>query len=203
MCMGILRMSLSYRGALYASIPSKFPRFRIPCLCQYSSSHVATSGSATGIMDHAKEATMLTKNIAGGVRNFPESTEMRAALQRFIRLQLLALGIQSLPDGADSVDTQLNRNLLANYRQKTRMLKDYPCPVDAAIEDFLNGLCRQNKLPADVRLPRTALTLSTAGLARELSLPRDGSTFANPLLKSYRLCNGVLHNPRSDRRTTK
>ena len=39
--------------------------------------------------------------------------------------------------------------------------------------------------------------------ARELSLPSSGDAAESPLLKSYRLRNGVLHNPRSDRRTTK
>ena len=39
-------------------------------------------------------------------------------------------------------------------------------------------------------------------MARELSLPREGDSCDSPLLKSYRLRNGVLHNPANDRRTT-
>jgi hypothetical protein len=52
------------------------------------------------------------------------------------------------------------------------------------------------------RLPTETLTLDRAGMARELSLPRDGDSCESRLLKSYRLRNGVLHNPASDRRTT-
>ena len=40
------------------------------------------------------------------------------------------------------------------------------------------------------------------GLARELSLPVDQHYFHSPLLESYRVLQGVLHNPSKDRRTT-
>ncbi|MCL2640122.1 MAG: hypothetical protein FWD53_04690 [Phycisphaerales bacterium] len=125
----------------------------------------------------------------------------RIPLQRYIRHQLLALGMGG-DTTSDDADSQLLRNLMANYRQKTRLLKDVPCPADASIEDFLNKLCRENNLTADLRLPREVFHLSVAGLARELSLPAGGSIFENAWLHSYRLHNGVLHNPRSDRRTT-
>ena len=46
------------------------------------------------------------------------------------------------------------------------------------------------------------MILGRHGIARELSLPAGRDTVASPLLTSYRLRNGVLHNPRSDRRTT-
>ena len=46
------------------------------------------------------------------------------------------------------------------------------------------------------------MVLDQHGLARELSLPADGDDFQSGLLHSYRVRNGVLHNPRSDRRTT-
>ena len=52
------------------------------------------------------------------------------------------------------------------------------------------------------RLPDTTLTLDEPGLARALSLPVDGDDFSSDLVSSYRVANGVLHNPRNDRRTT-
>ena len=39
-------------------------------------------------------------------------------------------------------------------------------------------------------------------MARALSLPIDGHEFKNELLSSYRCLNGVLNNPKADRRTT-
>ena len=36
-----------------------------------------------------------------------------------------------------------------------------------------------------------------------MSLPAGEDFFSSPFLKSYRVAQGVLHNPKSDRRTTK
>ena len=76
-----------------------------------------------------------------------------------------------------------------------------PAPVDRRIQAWLDGtFAAHGPLP---RLPVETFALDRAGMARELSLPRDGDSAESPLLKSYRLRNGVLHNPASDRRTTK
>jgi len=40
-------------------------------------------------------------------------------------------------------------------------------------------------------------------VARELSLPVNKNEFKGDYVRSYRIRNGVLHNPVSDRRTTK
>jgi hypothetical protein len=44
--------------------------------------------------------------------------------------------------------------------------------------------------------------LDTPGMARLLSFPEGGDDFFSSNLSSYRVRQGVLHNPRSDRRTT-
>jgi hypothetical protein len=73
-------------------------------------------------------------------------------------------------------------------------------PADRRIQDWLDQtFAAHGPVP---RLPTETLTLDRAGMARELSLPRDGDSCESRLLKSYRLRNGVLHNPASDRRTT-
>ncbi|MEJ1973751.1 MAG: hypothetical protein WDM96_15185 [Lacunisphaera sp.] len=75
-----------------------------------------------------------------------------------------------------------------------------PCATDARLQAYLD---RTFAAFAPVpKLPANAFALDLAGLARELSLPRDGDSYTSPLLKSYRLRNGVLHNPANDRRTT-
>src|SRR5262249_46497251 len=53
-----------------------------------------------------------------------------------------------------------------------------------------------------LRLPDGTFVLHCHGLARELSLPETGDEFTSDLLTSVRVRNGVLHNPKSDRRTT-
>ena len=44
--------------------------------------------------------------------------------------------------------------------------------------------------------------LDRPGLARVMSLPPGADTLSSPYLKSYRVPQGILHNPKSDRRTT-
>jgi phosphoenolpyruvate carboxykinase (diphosphate) len=127
----------------------------------------------------------------------------RSTIHRYIHLKLLALGLPGLLPETGGGLAELTGSLLANYRQKTRLLTDYRCPVDRRVEDFLQQQCASLNLPQPLRLPSISFNLDQAGLGRELSLPPDRDTFESPLLNSYRVRNGVLHNPRSDRRTTK
>ncbi len=52
------------------------------------------------------------------------------------------------------------------------------------------------------KLPLRTFTLDRPGMARVLSLPVDRDEFSSEIISSYRAANGVLHNPKSDRRTT-
>jgi len=79
------------------------------------------------------------------------------------------------------------------------MLGDVLCPADARIQSFLDSYLGK---PAS-RLPAAAFVLDRPGLARAMSLPAGEDFFSSPYLKSYRVAQGVLHNPKSDRRTTK
>lgn len=76
------------------------------------------------------------------------------------------------------------------------------CPVDTRIQNFLNAyLADVGSVP---HLPGRTLVLDQAGPGCwRLSLPANGDFFKSPLIESsYRLRNGVLHNPANDRRTT-
>ena len=90
--------------------------------------------------------------------------------------------------------------ILARQRELSRRLSDRLCAADRRIQAFLDDyLADTGERP---QLPRRTLVLDEPGLARDLSLPFDGDDFSSPLLSSYRLVNGVLHNPANDRRTT-
>jgi hypothetical protein len=117
-----------------------------------------------------------------------------------INLRLAQLGLP-LPDGfEDTESAKLVRPLLARQRELSRRLSDRLCAADRRIQEFLDDyLAETSEHP---QLPRRTLDLDEAGLARELSLPFDGDSFTSPLMSSYRLANGVLHNPANDRRTT-
>ncbi len=117
-----------------------------------------------------------------------------------INLRLAQLGLP-LPEGfQDTEAARLVQPILARQREFSRRLADRLCAADQRIQAFLDDyLAGTGEKP---RLPRRTLVLDEPGLARELSLPFDGDAFESPLLSSYRLVNGVLHNPANDRRTT-
>ena len=117
-----------------------------------------------------------------------------------INLRLAQLGLP-LPKGYEDTDAaRLAMPILARQRELSRRLSDRHCAADHRIQAFLDDyLADTGEQP---QLPRRTLVLDEPGLARELSLPFDGDDFSSPLLSSYRLVNGVLHNPANDRRTT-
>lgn len=45
--------------------------------------------------------------------------------------------------------------------------------------------------------------LPVHGIARTLSLPPEADHFESEYISSFRILQGVLHNPRNDKRTTK
>jgi hypothetical protein len=128
--------------------------------------------------------------------------ESRVSHIRYINLKLSALGQptgKSL-EGDDSLE--MTRPLLRNYLQKDRML-DWPLsPVDSRIQAFIDATLKDVCPRGAPRLPSNTFVLDQAGLARTMSFPVTKDTFTSPYLKSYRTQQGVLHNPKSDRRTT-
>ncbi len=126
----------------------------------------------------------------------------RPAAVSSILLKLAAMGAR-IPAAAGDTDVlQLTGDLFARYREQTRLLSEHLCPADGRIQQYIDSLVRPAGLDERVTLPAETLILDRYGLARELSLPVDGDAYENELVSSYRLDNGVLHNPVSDRRTT-
>lgn len=123
-------------------------------------------------------------------------------LLRLVSLKLAALDIKINAEALHDEFLELARPLLRSYESKSRLLQNYLCPVDARIQAFLDSYLEGTCASAP-RLPDRTLVLDRAGMARVLSLPMGGNTFSSPYLRSYRVPQGVLHNPTSDRRTTK
>ena len=92
-------------------------------------------------------------------------------------------------------------NLIQNYSERNRLLTDYLCAADTRINSFLqryfDGIGEEI-----VNIPTGTFVLDRYGLARQMSLPPDRNEFINKYISSYRIKQGVLHNPRHDRRTT-
>ena len=147
---------------------------------------------------------MLDMKLALGFREGDADVQAgeRKELLRYINLKLAANGLPTVHAAGGTELVALASGLLTNFREKTRLLDDHRCPIDQRIESYLNNHFADQNLTEPLRVPGRAMVLDRHGLARELSLPADGDEFENELLHSYRIRNGVLHNPRSDRRTT-
>ncbi|MGD8843208.1 MAG: hypothetical protein PVJ83_07015 [Gammaproteobacteria bacterium] len=131
-----------------------------------------------------------------------QGDERLSALQ-YINLRLAALGQPTLQLDSDQSYLEVADSLLKSYSRQQRMLASYRCPADQRIQDFVNAYLQENEVDTTINLPGATFVLDRKGLARELSLPVEGNCFRSELVESYRLLQGVLHNPVNDRRTTK
>ncbi len=120
-------------------------------------------------------------------------------LVRYINLKLAALGQPPSEKTADAAWSEIAGPLIRNYYQKNQLLGSRLCPVDARIQAFLD--CYLDGCAP--RLPSQTLVLDMPGLARVMSLPAGEDSLTSPCVRSYRIRQGILHNPKSDRRTTK
>lgn len=134
------------------------------------------------------------------------SPEEEARLREFVNLKLAAKGFSAVDTEADFPFLTLGRSLLAKFQEQSRLLAEHLCPADQAISDFLRdylGDVAQQEFGDFSLLPSDAIVLERHGIGRMLSLPADGDRFECSILSSYRVDQGVCHNPLNDRRTTK
>jgi hypothetical protein len=123
-------------------------------------------------------------------------------LDRYINLKLAALGLPVSRSTAGADFLEIAGPLLRNFYQKDRQLGSWLCAVDTRIQDFLDDYLKDICHHGAERLIANAFVLDRKGMARVLSLPVNSDSFSSPYVDSYRLPQGVLHNPQSDRRTT-
>jgi len=126
----------------------------------------------------------------------------REELIRYLNLKLVSLGQPTSQSTADTYSLEVAGPLLRNHYQKDLLLGDMLCPADTRIQDFLDGYLADVRPSGAARVPSRTFVLDRPGLARVMSLPATGDAIASPYLHSYRIAQGVLHNPKSDKRTT-
>lgn len=129
-------------------------------------------------------------------------------LLAYLNLKLRELGQPTVtPPASEQNDpndpaslSRLVDHLVTLGREKDRILSKHLCPVDQRIQNFLYAnLEEHGRAP---HLPSATLVLDRPGLARALALPPTANEHKSSILTSTRLHNGILHNPKSDRRTT-
>jgi len=138
--------------------------------------------------------------------SMPSSQAMRTPLDRdlvrYVNLKLAALGEPVSLATAEPAFMEIAGPLLRNHHQKDKLLGWPLCPVDKRIQTFLDRYLASTCPAGAPRLPARTFALDRPGLGRTLSLPAEGDRFVSPHLDSYRVEQGILHNPKSDRRTT-
>jgi phosphoenolpyruvate carboxykinase (diphosphate) len=125
------------------------------------------------------------------------------SLLEYVNLKLTSIGQPVYGDLSDSEFFGLSKSLLDSYQEKSRLLADYLPPCDQRLQSFIAEYFADLDLSEMPHLPNNTLILDRHGVSRTLSLPAKGDHFSSDIVDSYRIKQGVLHNPKSDRRTTK
>ncbi len=130
-----------------------------------------------------------------GADGRPDSTLIEG-----INLRLAMTGCPVFGSGAHSALPGLAAPMFSRQKETMRLLADYLCPADWRIDHFLREYLYDTSVT--IHWPARTFVLDSAGLARQLSLPPDRDDFSSDIVSSYRVAQGVLHNPAKDRRTT-
>jgi hypothetical protein len=184
-------------------------------LCRFFSIIALAKGTRTALVGHGrdKSGSPTMPNLKDQIgfadgRAIIASAEEETRLREFVNLKLAARGHAIVGNEEDYPFLDLGRSLIANFQEKTRLLVDYLCPADAAIDAFLHDYLGEELVKSvfgerKALIPAGALTAERHGIARMMSLPPDQDRFKSSILSSYRVHQGVCHNPASDKRTTK
>ena len=126
------------------------------------------------------------------------------ALLEYVNMRLAAVGAPVFGNESDYPLLKLARPLLDNYKEFSTVYSKIYCPSDKRIMDFLESYLSDVLEPREPvpALPHRTFALDRFGTARILSLPPDKDTHSNDYVSTYRIRQGILNNPKSDRRTT-
>ncbi|MBK8505539.1 MAG: hypothetical protein IPL46_27080 [Saprospiraceae bacterium] len=122
---------------------------------------------------------------------------------QYIYLKLAALGYHNYGDDDISEFLDIAKPLLNNYKEKARLLSSHLSPIGSRIQAYLRDLLQDDSSKDQIFLPEHPFLLDRHGLARIMSIPPDADSYETDIVKSYRTGQGILHNPKEDRRTTK
>ena len=142
-----------------------------------------------------------TFGIVGVDKNEPIVSDKKKI--QYINLKLAADGYPTIANGPKSDLLEMAMPLLNNYNIKSRLLEKNCSPMGERIQKFLKDYL--SDVPGDnsVTFPDHPFILDRYGLARMVSLPVNADYHETDIIKSYRTSQGILNNPKEDRRTTK
>ena len=138
--------------------------------------------------------------IASRIGLFSEGSISEENLETILNLKLASIARPNRQPSEKNGFSRLSESNFDEYHESPRLLSDRYCPADRRIQNFLDEFLRElKKIP---QLPSRTLGLDRYGLARAFSLPSCSDEFVSEIVSSYRVSQGVLHNPAKDRRTT-
>jgi hypothetical protein len=125
---------------------------------------------------------------------------------KFINLKLSSLGLPIYKTGKSYKESSqyiidLFEEIIDDYKEKMRLRDSRKIPINKRVYDFLNEYFKDSGEEVDI--VEDSFILDRYGLARALSLPPNGDEFISEYSKSYKIKQGILNNPKNDRRTTK
>lgn len=124
---------------------------------------------------------------------------------KYINFKLASLGLPIFDASKDPSNQDLNfielfDDIIKDYQEKTRMVDSQEIGINKRIQSFFDRYFSDSEERPEI-IEHT-FTLDHYGLARELSLPPNADSYKNAYLNSYRIKQGILNNPKNDRRTT-
>lgn len=142
------------------------------------------------------------KTFGVGIDNDKNTINKKKHIQ-YINLKLAALGHPYFQDERTAQFLEIASPLLKNYKEKARLLSTHLSPIGERIQSFLNDYLDDVIDTKKIALPPNTLILDTHGLAKMMSIPPNADIYETDIVKSYRTSQGILHNPKEDKRTTK
>ncbi len=118
----------------------------------------------------------------------------------YINFKLASIGCPIREDPTGHRFNEMVAAFLTHHRNVQHKVGEALCPADQRIQTFLDAYFEGSG--AGVTIPPESFVLDQEGIGRILSLPPDRDEFHSDIVHSYRVKQGVLHNPKADRRTT-
>ncbi len=131
-----------------------------------------------------------------------DSALLQRNLNLYIALKLASSGQPIHLQGESVQSMSTAEDMLRSFVEKSRQLVSHHYPADQRIQDFIQRYLADLNLDTIPSLPTQTFELDRHGIARELSLPMGKDEFYSDCVSSFRIKQGVLHNPATDRRTT-
>jgi len=155
--------------------------------------------------EHAKIRSKKMEKIGYKGDNAVEADE-DPLLMAYVNLKLTACGAQPVKaTEREEHFMRLVEPILKAYQEQSHLLVDKGmslCPADQRIQNWINDFLTDVDVEPP-QLPARQLKLDRHGLSRVLCLPKGEDVHETSICKSYRIAQGVVHNPKSDKRTTK